>query len=135
MTSAELSAKITSRQYGQALKDLEVYFESTNGRLSELSKFTDTLGIALVDFSDTAAVVDQLDLVVSVDTSVAHLAGALGRPIWTLIPFLPDWRWQLEGEISPWYPTMRLFRQSERNNWKPAMDQVTNELRKTVAKH
>ena len=66
------------------------------------------------DFADTAALMMELDLIVSVDTAVAHLAGALGRPVWTLIPFVPDWRWglaEIEGDKSPWYPTMQLFRQ------------------------
>jgi len=63
------------------------------------------------DFMDAAAVMKNLDLVVTVDTAVAHLAGALGVPVWVLLPFAPDWRWLLEREDSPWYPTMRLFRQ------------------------
>jgi len=66
----------------------------------------------LNDFADTAAVISQLDLVISVDTAVAHLAGALGKPVWVLLPFSPDWRWLLDRSDSPWYPTMRLFRPS-----------------------
>ena len=62
------------------------------------------------DFADTAAFMSELDLVISVDTAVAHLAGALGKRAWTLLPFVPDWRWGLEGETTPWYPTMRLWR-------------------------
>jgi tetratricopeptide (TPR) repeat protein len=68
-------------------------------------------GDELQDFSETAALISQLDLVISVDTGVAHLAGALARPVWVLLRFVPDWRWQLEGDTSPWYPTARLFRQ------------------------
>ncbi|PLZ03805.1 glycosyltransferase [Burkholderia sp. WAC0059] len=71
----------------------------------------------LVTFADTAALVDQLDLVVSVDTSVAHLAGALGKPVWVALPYTPDWRWQMNREDSPWYPQMRLFRQPRRDDW------------------
>jgi tetratricopeptide (TPR) repeat protein len=71
----------------------------------------------LLDFADTAAAVCQLDLVISVDTSGAHLAGALGRPTWIMLPTLPDWRWLLEREDSPWYPTARLFRQKEAGGW------------------
>ena len=63
------------------------------------------------DFADTAAAVDALDLVITVDTSVAHLAGALGKPVWVLLPWVTDWRWMLQREDNPWYPTMRLFRQ------------------------
>ena len=69
------------------------------------------------DFDDTAAVVALADLVISVDTSVVHLAGALGRPIWVLLPFCPDWRWLLERDDSPWYPTVRLFRQPAPGDW------------------
>ena len=80
------------------------------------------------DFSDTAALIDNLDLVISVDTAVAHLAGALGKPVWTLLPFIPDWRWMLDREDSPWYPTMRLFRQQTRGDWGPVLERVRNEL-------
>lgn len=69
------------------------------------------------DFADTATVIAQLDLVISVDTAVAHLAGALGRPVWLLLPKAPDWRWQLKREDSPWYPTARLFRQEVSGDW------------------
>ncbi len=75
------------------------------------------LGEKLADFSDTAALISQLDLVISVDTSVAHLAGALGKPVWILLTHAPDWRWLLEGENSPWYPGARLFRQCETRQW------------------
>ena len=66
------------------------------------------------DFADTAGAVDALDLVITVDTSVAHLAGALGKPVWVLLPWVTDWRWMLNREDNPWYPTMRLFRQKQR---------------------
>ena len=71
----------------------------------------------LKDFSDTAALMSHLDLVISVDTSVVHLAGALAKPVWVMLPFVPDWRWQLDREDSPWYPTARLFRQDESRAW------------------
>lgn len=74
-------------------------------------------GSGIGDFSDTAAIVDNLDLVVSIDTSVAHLAGALGKPIWLMLPIDPDWRWLLDRDDSPWYPTMRLFRQRAPGAW------------------
>jgi len=63
----------------------------------------------LNDFTDTAGVIENLDLVISVDTAVLHLAGAMGKPVWALLTFAPDWRWMLNREDSPWYPTMRLF--------------------------
>jgi hypothetical protein len=74
-------------------------------------------GEALNDFSDAAALIANLDLVISVDTSVAHLAGALAKPVWALLPYVPDWRWLLDREDSPWYPTARLFRQDETRAW------------------
>jgi hypothetical protein len=74
-------------------------------------------GEQLGDFSDTAALISQLDLVISVDTSVAHLAGALGKPVWILLTHAPDWRWLLDRDDSPWYPTARLFRQRESREW------------------
>ena len=80
------------------------------------------------DFSDTAALVANLDLVISVDTSVAHLAGALGKPVWLLNRFESEWRWQLDREDSPWYPTMRIFRQSALNDWDGVVERVASEL-------
>jgi len=85
-------------------------------------------GAALVDFAETAALVARLDLVISVDTSVAHLAAAMGKPVWLLLPVNPDWRWLLEREDSPWYPTMRLFRQSRRGDWSDVMVRVEQEI-------
>jgi hypothetical protein len=75
----------------------------------------------LADFADTAALLANLDLVISVDTSVAHLAGAMGRPTWMLIPVSSDWRWLQGRADSPWYPTMRLFRQRELGDWSPVI--------------
>jgi ADP-heptose:LPS heptosyltransferase len=71
----------------------------------------------LSDFADTAALIAALDLVIAVDTSVAHLAAALGKPVWLMLPFAPDFRWLLEREDSPWYPGMRLFRQQRLGDW------------------
>jgi hypothetical protein len=78
----------------------------------------------LQDYGDTAVIVDALDLVITVDTSVAHLAGALGKTVWTLLPYVPDWRWGLEGETTPWYPTMRLFRQTRAGDWAEVLNRV-----------
>jgi len=85
------------------------------------------------DFADTAAIMAGLDLVVCVDTSVAHLAGALGVPVWVLLPFAPDWRWMLDREDSPWYPTMRLFRQDRQGSWDDAIDRLEHALRSRAA--
>jgi tetratricopeptide (TPR) repeat protein len=80
------------------------------------------------DFADTAAVIANLDLVISVDTAVAHLTGAIGKPVWTLLPFAADWRWLLNRNDSPWYPSMRLFRQTRANDWAGVFVQVKEEL-------
>ncbi len=88
------------------------------------------LGPELEDFTDTAAVISLCDLVVTVDTAVAHLAGALGRPVWVLLPFVPDWRWMLERSDSPWYPSMRLYRQPRLRDWHSVIEQVLADLRR-----
>lgn len=86
------------------------------------------------DYLDTAALIMELDLVISVDTSVAHLAGALGKPVWLLNRFGSEWRWMLDREDSPWYPTMRIFNQKEAGNWAPVIDAVVVELKSLIAK-
>jgi len=80
-------------------------------------------------FVDSAALMQSLDLVITTDTAVAHLAGLLGRPVWLLLNFVPDWRWGLEGMLSGWYPTMRLFRQRRPGDWTPVVDEVSAALR------
>jgi hypothetical protein len=87
----------------------------------------------LSDFAETAALVMNLDLIISVDTAIVHLAGALGKPVWVLLPNVPDWRWMLDREDSPWYPTMRLFRQPATGQWEPVVQRVVEELRKQLA--
>jgi hypothetical protein len=82
----------------------------------------------LNDFDDTAALIETLDLVISVDTSVAHLAGAMGKQIWVLVPYVPDFRWLLDRDDSPWYPTLRLFRQDERREWRSVLNKVKTAL-------
>ena len=86
------------------------------------------LGPDLLDYADTAAAICCLDLLITVDTSVAHLAGALGQTVWTLLPFAPDWRWLLGRNDSPWYPGMRLFRQAQPGGWQDLMSEVRGEL-------
>ena len=92
-------------------------FDSTNGR-----------------FMDTAAVIKNMDLILCVDTSVAHLAGALGAPVWMLVPLVADWRWMEQQSDSPWYPTMRIFRQTACGDWTTVMDTVINELSTLIKK-
>jgi ADP-heptose:LPS heptosyltransferase len=86
----------------------------------------------LQDFADTAALVEALDLVITVDTSVAHLAGGLGKPVWLLNRYATCWRWGMKGESTPWYPTMRIFRQAKAGDWDSVIRRVTKELRQLV---
>lgn len=83
-------------------------------------------------FADTAALIEQLDLVITIDTAVAHLAGALGKPVFLLLPFAPDWRWMLERSDSPWYPTMHLHRQKSPGDWSPVIKSITAELSASI---
>jgi len=91
------------------------------------------VGHAIDSFADTAALIASLDLVISSDTSVVHLAGALGKPVWILLQFVPDWRWLLDRTDCPWYPTARLFRQAERNNWETVISDVERALGQFMA--
>jgi hypothetical protein len=83
----------------------------------------------LYDLAETAAVITALDVIVTVDTVVAHLAGALGRPAWVMLPFVPDWRWMLRRQGSPWYPTLHLCRQPQAGDWDAVVDNIASELR------
>jgi len=89
-------------------------------------------GDDLRDFADTAALLDLMDLVITIDTSVAHLAGAMGKPVWILLPYNADWRWLLDRNNSPWYPSARLFRQHTIGDWAGPIEQVKSELPKIV---
>ncbi len=84
------------------------------------------------NFSDTLAILQSLDLVITVDTSVAHLAGAAGRPVWILLPTCTDWRWMADRDDSPWYPSARLFRQRELGRWDTVLEDVRTALREFV---
>jgi ADP-heptose:LPS heptosyltransferase len=87
----------------------------------------------LRDFVETAAMISCLDLVIAVDTSVAHLAGALAKPTWIVLPYAPDYRWLLDRDDSPWYPTVRLFRQTAARDYAEVLDRVRAELMARVA--
>ncbi len=92
-----------------------------------------SIGNELDNFADTAAVIALCDLVIAVDTAVVHLAGAMGRPVWVMLPFTPDWRWTLDGETTPWYPTARLFRQTSLGDWDGVAEKVAAALRQFVS--
>lgn len=84
------------------------------------------------DFADTAAIIAELDLVIAVDTAIAHLAGALGKPVWLILHVVPDWRWLVDRSDNPWYPNMTLFRVAARESqlgWGPVIDRVARHLR------
>jgi ADP-heptose:LPS heptosyltransferase len=89
-------------------------------------------GPEIQSFTDTLAIVQSLDLVITVDTAVAHLAGACGTPVWVLVPTFTDWRWMVARDDSPWYPSMRLFRQRELNQWDAVLADVAQALREYV---
>jgi hypothetical protein len=90
------------------------------------------IGNDFKDFTDTAAALENLDLVITVDTAVAHLAGAMGRPTWVMLPAVPDWRWQMNRHDSPWYPTLRLFRQRAGEGWEAVAVRLAEALKITV---
>jgi ADP-heptose:LPS heptosyltransferase len=102
--------------------------ESDTALLSSRSDVRD-VGTGLTDFADTAAVIELIDVLVTVDTSIAHVAGGLGKPVWIMLPrSAHDWRWMLDREDSPWYPTARLFRQKADGDWPGVVERVRAEL-------
>jgi hypothetical protein len=124
----------------QALNGVEAAFFSLQKGAApeaELARHGDTLWPGgnfqnfmgdVADFSDTAAIIANLDLVISVDTSTAHLAGAMGKPVWLLSKFDPDWRWLAAGDNSAWYPSMKIYRQSGDKLWQPLLQRVASDL-------
>ncbi len=106
-----------SMQMGQAAEELK----TVQAAITDLAPLTG-------DMADTAAHMAHMDLVITIDTSIAHLTGALGKPLWVLLTRLPDWRWLLDREDSPWYPTARLFRQSKSGDWTPVIEKLHKAL-------
>ena len=101
--------------------------------ISAFAHMTD-LSAELTNFGETAALIENLDLIVTVDTSMGHLSGALGKPVWILIPKASDWRWMLDRSDTPWYPSARLFRQDKPGAWEPVIASIRSALSEELAK-
>ena len=110
-------------QYGDVKEELAQFQQQM-----DLMIYQDEEIDSLQNLDDFAAQVSALDLVISTSNTTVHMAGALGKQVWTLLPYIPDWRWMLEREDTPWYPSMRLFRQNEIGDWSGVFDQVRSEL-------
>jgi tetratricopeptide (TPR) repeat protein len=121
--------RLISLQKGQAADEVG----GLSGEFA-ITDFAAALDEAAGPFMDTAAIMKSLDLVISVDTSVAHLAGAVGVPVWIVLPFVPDWRWLMGRDDSPWYPTARLFRQSRPGEWDDVFRRIAVELGRVVGR-
>jgi hypothetical protein len=117
--------------------DVEYFCLQTDVGEADRETLAKTPGIlqfkdSLRDFTDTAALCECMDMVISVDTSVAHMSGALGKKTWVLLAFVADWRWLTDREDSPWYPTLRLFRQKSLGDWTGVFERVSAELRQEL---
>ncbi|HEV2008360.1 MAG TPA: tetratricopeptide repeat-containing glycosyltransferase family protein [Burkholderiales bacterium] len=110
-----------SLQYGACGPEIEALLQASGVRVHHWQE-------AIDDYDETAALVSALDLVISVQTAVVHLAGALGKPVWVMVPAVAEWRYLQSGETMPWYPSVRLFRQSRADDWGPVIDSVAAEL-------
>lgn len=120
-----------------SIPDISLYSLQVGKWASEIDEFKQenrlyNLTPQIIDFADTAALISQLDLVIAVDTALIHLAGAMGKPVWTLLSFDADWRWMQNREDSPWYPTMRLFRQHQYGDWESVFAQVIPALKQYI---
>lgn len=119
------------------IKNISLYSLQVGVDSDSINQYLNTsriidLSPLLKDFTDTAAAISELDLVISIDTAVVHLAGAMGTKVWTLLPFIPDWRWFLDQKDTPWYPTMNLFRQPKLDDWISVFVEIGNSLAEFV---
>jgi hypothetical protein len=129
------SLRSVPAQRFKALAELPIDLYSLQVPSKDKLDFCDDVAAEIKSFDDTAAIIAQLDLVISVDTAVAHLAGALGKPVWIVINHHGEWRWLTGREDTPWYPSARLFRQTELGNWNPVMQRVYDTLGALARQH
>ena len=124
------------RQVSRRRPSVSIIFRAASQQLAAVPEGMNVVDPTpeIKDFSDTAAIVDNLDLIISVDTAVIHLAGAMGKPTWMLTPYVPDWRWLERREDTPWYPTVRLLRQVRLEEWSDVMERAAEELDQFVAR-
>jgi len=116
-------------QYGDIEQEISEYYSSTG-----ILIYTDQEINPLTNLDDFAAQISALDLVISISNTTVHMSGALGKKVWTLLPYVPDWRWMLKREDTPWYPTMKLFRQSQMNDWRDVFQRVSLALKLHIEK-
>ncbi len=119
--------RFISLQYGKVAEDLAAFRNETGAEIAHWQE-------AIDDYDETAALVCALDLVLSVCTSLIHLTGALGEPVWVMVPAVPEWRYLRRGESLPWYPSVRLFRQARLGDWRPLIERVARELSAAVGR-
>ena len=115
--------RFVSLQYGECSRELQAVYDRFGIEVLKDEKVN-----PLISLESFAAQVAAMDLVISVDNSTVHFAGALGIDVWTMLPSEPDWRWGLKGDKTRWYSTMRLFRQEKRGNWEPVISKIAGEL-------
>ncbi len=119
------------QRFIDAAPDAQFYSLQCGPRAHETEQLTNCVNLPMLihDWTQTASAILQMDLVISVDTAICHLAGALGVPCWILLPSSPDWRWMITGDLSPWYPRARLFRQEQRGEWEGVIQKVCEALK------
>jgi ADP-heptose:LPS heptosyltransferase len=125
---AQSTFGFVSLQYGDCRADLEAVRRDVGVEILH-----DESVDPLKDLDDFAAQTAAMDLVISIDNSTVHMAGALDVPVWAMLPAVPDWRWMLDRSDSPWYPSVRLFRQATAGEWGPVIERVAEELKRGVA--
>jgi hypothetical protein len=126
--SSEANKKVCVIWEGKTIRDVPADLRGALSGIPGIQVF-ELKDFPVSDFADTAAVLEQMDLVVTVDTAAAHLAGAMNKPVWVLVPHDGDWRWMLDRTDTPWYPSMRLFRQKKPGEWKTPIEEVLQTLK------